>query len=105
MDVVVVTDLLGPDRQFWKPHTRPFEVALSKLGVEPKRAVYVGDNPTKDFYGPTQLGMRTVRIRRPDAQNLSDRQPVFDAHSTDADYTIDDLQGLLRILREWDWLD
>ena len=42
-------------------------------------AMYVGDNPVKDFRGARELGMRTVRVRyesslrfREDARDASD---------------------------------
>ena len=61
LDVAVLTDELG--RQYWKPSTVGFEVALLLLGTAPGRAVYVGNDPRKDFAGPRRLGMRTFRVR------------------------------------------
>ena len=58
---VVFSDELG--RGQWKPSLAPFEAALARLGVDAGRAVYVGDNPVKDFRGARQLGMLTVRVR------------------------------------------
>jgi putative hydrolase of the HAD superfamily len=63
---VVFSDACG--REFWKPHRRPFETALATLGVEGPEAVYIGDNPAKDFRGARSLGMATIRIRRPDGE-------------------------------------
>lgn len=62
IDAVVCTDELG--REFWKPSPVPFRVALEWLGVEPRRAAYVADNPAKDFAGPNALGMRTFQVCR-----------------------------------------
>lgn len=62
VDVVVRTDELG--KEFWKPHPRPFEVALAGLGLSPERTIYVGNDPAKDFEGPRQLGMGSVHIER-----------------------------------------
>ena len=62
-DAVVFSDELG--RECWKPSTRPFETVLERLGAEAHRAVYVADNPAKDFYGARQVGMFTARVRRP----------------------------------------
>ena len=58
---VVFSDALG--RENWKPATAPFEWVLQQLQVEARAAVYVGDNPTKDFIGPRKLGMKSVRLR------------------------------------------
>lgn len=63
-DVLVFSDEWG--REAWKPNSQPFEIVLEKLGVTGSEAVYVADNPTKDFLGARQVGMWTVRVRRPD---------------------------------------
>ncbi len=60
---VLCTDEIGPDA--WKPSPRPFLAALTYLDATPDQAIYVGDNPTKDFKAPNQLGMMSVRIRLP----------------------------------------
>jgi len=62
-DAVVFSDELG--REHWKPSTRPFEAVLQQLEIVPPNAVYVADNPEKDFIGPRKLGMSTIRIKRP----------------------------------------
>ncbi|AGG65759.1 HAD family hydrolase [Corynebacterium callunae] len=61
-DEIVVSDDLG--REFWKPHSKPYVVIAEKLGIEPSEMIYVGDNPEKDFYVSSTLGVTTVRIRR-----------------------------------------
>ncbi len=61
-DAVVITDELGG--QAWKPSPRGFEVLLARLGgVPPGRAVYVSDNPVKDFLGARRAGLRSIRVR------------------------------------------
>jgi putative hydrolase of the HAD superfamily len=62
VDVVVYSDDLG--RDFWKPHVRPFETMLEGLRVTGPEAVYVADNPAKDFFGARAAGLATVRVRR-----------------------------------------
>jgi len=59
--VILGRDELGN----WKPSPEPFARCLEALGVPAQEAVYVGDNPRKDFRGARQIGMRTVRVRRP----------------------------------------
>lgn len=61
---VVFSDQFG--REHWKPSTIPFATILRNLDCAPYRAVYVGDNPKKDFLGARQLNMHTVRIVRSD---------------------------------------
>lgn len=61
VDAIVCTDEIG--REWWKPSTTPFNVALALLGVDTAReAAYVGNDPGKDFAGPNALGMRTIQI-------------------------------------------
>ena len=61
-EAVVVTDELSIASR--KPSTRGFEWLLEQLGTIPRTALYVGDNPLKDFFGAKRLGMATVRVRR-----------------------------------------
>lgn len=61
---VVFSDQFG--REHWKPSTRPFQAVLQRLQVNAADSVYVADNPTKDFIGPNQLGMKSIRLRSPE---------------------------------------
>lgn len=61
-DVIIYTDLLG--RNYWKPSTVPFDIALDILQVSYNDATYVGDDISKDFRGPNYLGMTTIQITR-----------------------------------------
>ena len=61
-DFTVFTDDFG--FEFWKPHEKPFRYICEQAGVKLSEAVYVGDNPSKDFLAPNQLGMKSLRIRR-----------------------------------------
>lgn len=60
LDAVIVTDDFG----ICKPQTAAYEKCLQLLGCGPGEAVYVGDNPRKDFIGARALGMKTLRIIR-----------------------------------------
>ncbi len=63
-DAVVLTDTWGKD--FWKPHPRAFEAVSEALALPPESLIYVGDNPSKDFDAPAQLGWQSVRLRLPE---------------------------------------
>lgn len=102
VDSVVVTDDLGPNRRFWKPHVLPFIVALDEVGGSPERAVYVGDNPAKDFHGPKQLGMRSVRIDRADALRLFSDTDRSSWES--ADEIVQNLYQFVSVLEQWQWI-
>lgn len=44
-----------------KPHPAVFQAALSRLGVEPEDALFVGDRRFEDVGGAGELGMTTVQ--------------------------------------------
>lgn len=44
----------------YKPHPRPFRMALERLGVEPSQAVHVGDDPAEDRAGARAAGLRSL---------------------------------------------
>lgn len=79
-DAIVFSDQWGRDS--WKPSPRPFVEVLSLLGVEGPEAVYIGDNPTKDFIGARQVGMKTLWYK-PAEGVYADRQPPTEAHHPD----------------------
>ena len=64
---VVLTDAMGkkPDGSgYHKPDPEVFLKCLKELGANPEDAVYIGDNPAKDFIGARKLGMKTVQVCR-----------------------------------------
>lgn len=82
-EAIVFSDAWG--REAWKPSVTPFRAVLSKLGdVEPARAVYVADNPAKDFVGPREIGMASIRLRHP-AGLHSGVGPPSPAYAPDAE--------------------
>jgi putative hydrolase of the HAD superfamily len=77
-DAIVYSDDLG--REHWKPSTVPFQYLLCRLGIEPKGAVYIGDNPSKDFIGARSLGITTIRVVRSGAEHCQTLpEPGFEA--------------------------
>jgi putative hydrolase of the HAD superfamily len=83
-EAVVFSDELG--RAYWKPSPRPFEVVTELLGLAAANCVYVADNPTKDFIGARSIGMKTVRLRRPEGVYAL-AEPPTDAHAPDFEVT------------------
>jgi putative hydrolase of the HAD superfamily len=57
LDVAVFSSEVGKR----KPHPAIFERALDELGVEPERALFVGDRLYEDVRGAGELGMTTVQ--------------------------------------------
>ncbi len=66
LDVVLASYDLG----LRKPDKGVYVYCLEKLGCRPEEAVYIGDNPLKDFIGARKLRMKTVRIIRPEGLHM-----------------------------------
>jgi putative hydrolase of the HAD superfamily len=96
-DAIVVTGELGPDAA--KPSPRGFEEVLQRLGdASPGEAVYVSDNPAKDFVGARRTGMRSIRVRRPGGI-YAHLEPETPEHAPDAEVTgLDEVPGALERL-------
>lgn len=62
VDQIIITDELG-GVQMRKPNEKAFVLISERLGVDYKNAVYVGDNPKKDFIAPEKLGMRAIYFK------------------------------------------
>ena len=75
-----------------KPHRVAFEHVLGRLGVEPARAVMVGDRPVDDVWGAQQLGMRGVWRPHDLAPKLGDVKP---------DAVIEHLSELPQLIAAW----
>jgi HAD superfamily hydrolase (TIGR01509 family) len=76
----------------WKPTAAPFLHLAKSLGVDPKTAVYVGDDPRSDVVGGRAAGMKTVHIASSQRFEAADISPDATLHS------LTELDGLLR---EW----
>lgn len=91
-DKIIVTDDLG--RDYWKPNEFAYNEILKYFKVNSAEAVYVGDNPHKDFIGAKKAGMNTVRILREYGDHIDVR--LDEEH--EADIEITDLKQLLDII-------
>lgn len=60
MDLIVTSALIG----YEKPHIRTFEAAFVPLGIDPARALHIGDQPKSDVAGALNAGMRAALIDR-----------------------------------------
>lgn len=61
VDYIIVTDELG-GIQFRKPCEMAFRIIRNHYGLPFEQIAYVGDNVTKDFQAPEQLGMRSIWV-------------------------------------------
>ena len=62
-DCVIITDEMG-DISYRKPDERSYIRMSETLGVDFSDMMYVGDNPTKDFFIKTKYPIKTARIIR-----------------------------------------
>jgi putative hydrolase of the HAD superfamily len=92
LDPIVFTDELG--RASWKPAPDGFRLIEARLGYAGPAYCYVADNPAKDFRGPSELGWRTVRVRR--GAGLHHDEPS----GPDVDVEVGDLSSIERLLVE-----
>jgi putative hydrolase of the HAD superfamily len=83
------------EREFWKPNPRPFEIILGRINIPGRAAIYVGDNPHKDFLGARRAGMGSVRLRHP--QGLHAQVDPVDADHA-PNYEIGRLGELMNLL-------
>ena len=84
--------LCSENAKAYKPMPSLFFAILSKLGVAPDAAVYVGDTPLEDVLGPQRVGMRAVWLNRASASGghtPGDPSPDAEIH------TLTELPGVL----------
>ena len=86
-DATLVSGELGRDA--WKPSPRGLIALLERLDVQPAEAVYVSDNPAKDFKAAREAGMRSIRVRRVGGiySHLEPPAPEYDPDSEAASLT------------------
>ena len=77
-----------------KPNPKIYAKACAFVGVEPERAMYVGDRPAHDIAPARAVGMRTVLYTGAGGKY------VGEAATAQAHHTLADLRGLLAILRD-----
>ena len=92
-DSIIYTDEYG--REYWKPNVLGYKLALEEFRVLPEEAIYVGDNPYKDFIGAKKIGIPTVRILQPGREYYKVRLDK----EYEADYEIRELQKIIDVLK------
>ncbi|HEX2119588.1 MAG TPA: HAD family hydrolase, partial [Acidimicrobiales bacterium] len=84
--------LYTSEMPFQKPHPSAFVTAAEALGVDPERAVFVGDRPWDDISGAQAAGMRTVLRPNPIAPDIDGIEP---------DARIRSLPELVELVAAW----
>lgn len=87
-DFVLVSGALG----FGKPDPRFFTEALARAGVQPERAVMIGDNPATDIGGAKKSGILAVWVNRGGG--------VFPSGYPQPDATVADLENAVAAAAE-----
>jgi HAD superfamily hydrolase (TIGR01549 family) len=74
MDLIVTSAVVGWE----KPDTRTFRAAFEPLGVDPARALHIGDQPRSDVVGARAAGMQVALIDRYERHDPTNHEvPVF----------------------------
>lgn len=76
---IVYSDEWG--REYWKPNPVPYNRMSTKMGIDPKQCLYIGDNPQKDFITAKRLGWTTICVKRAD--------DLYSAAAIDSEYLAD----------------
>jgi putative hydrolase of the HAD superfamily len=83
--------LAHEDTGEYKPSPVPFTTVLRELRIAPEEALMIGDWPERDIVGAKELGIKTVFARYGD---------TFGTSVSGADYDIDDIYSVLKIVDE-----
>ena len=75
LDGIIYTDDLLGDKEPGQPCEDAFHIIGLQLDVEFNEICFVGDNPLTDFVIPRRLGIKTVRIRRPNSEYYAEKPP------------------------------
>ncbi len=87
-DGILITDQIG----IGKPNPKLFQTAVSRFGVEPSEAIYVGDHPTHDIDPANAVGLGTIRLR-------ADGRHARDEGRTRADHEFASWDELVPLVR------
>ncbi|WP_025725306.1 HAD family hydrolase [Acholeplasma granularum] len=93
IDKIVITDELGPNREFWKPSEKPYTIIKEYFNVEYNEMVYIGDNINKDFIAPIKLGMKYTLYINENSHYQKLEQNKYLGQS------INDLNEVLKLIR------
>jgi 2-haloacid dehalogenase len=91
-------DFVGSTEQarVHKPNPRVYRWVLHKVGLEPRDVLYCAA-PQFDIQGALSCGLKAAWLRRQQGR-LGRKNVTFDAGDVPADYEIEDLHQLTRIV-------
>lgn len=74
---IIITDELAPNREFWKPNKKAFEIMVDFFKEEPRNMLYIGDNLNKDPFGALEVGINFKQIRRKDSISYYEKSKYY----------------------------
>lgn len=80
-----------------KPHPVIFQEACARAGLEPGRAMFIGDTGSRDVEGARRAGFRRVVLLRSELTDLKDRDYRGDARPDQVIDSLDQVVDLLRV--------
>ena len=92
LDDIIITEEVG----IRKPNPKVFELALSRLSIEPNECFYIGDNYERDIVPCIELGIRTALIHRGGKYD----KLGLEEEGTPPDYQLKNLKDLIPIIKE-----
>ncbi|MBR6019169.1 MAG: ATP-grasp domain-containing protein [Lachnospiraceae bacterium] len=88
-DIIITDELGGP--QFRKPCDIAFRIMATRWKLPTSEIAYIGDNVSKDFQGPRQIGMGAILVRNPDGIYYEDNEVINEITVVDSFKKIGDL--------------
>jgi len=85
--------IINEDLRFFKPHRASYRSIIARWGIEPASILVLGDNSSKDFITPREMGMVAVKIKRGGFYDSRIGLVRERPH-----YTVRNMQGFLKIV-------
>jgi len=92
-DLIIYTDEEGKDKS--KPNLYSFRKVLKHFNISLKEAIYIGDDPHKDFIGAKKLGIKTIRVLQGRYKDIRGEKEF------EADYNISKLTEIKNLLKKY----
>lgn len=93
-DFIIYMDEYG--REYWKPNVFGYKLVLERFQILPGEAIYIADNPYKDFIGDKKIGISTVRVINQNREYSN----VKLNKEYEVDYEIKELHEILELLKK-----
>ena len=81
VDDIIITDSLG-GVQFRKPNDISFRIMQNRWRIPFEQMIYIGDNPSKDFQAPSQLGMAHFYFKNMNGLYITNNESGVSSFST-----------------------